>query len=176
MTLEQWGSVAEIIASLAVLVSLWFLVIELRRGLLQAKKEAWSEITLRRTETLKPLYENPQLASLIWRGFAQQPRLAPHEWARFSIFIYDVFVVFELSHKKFLDNDVSEAQFLSAADALEWWMRMPGVRAWWKTKPPGFSAEFCRFVDREMTRLEPDARTAQLAGASFLGAEADNAS
>ena len=45
MGLEQWGVVAEIVGSVAVLVSLWFVIIELRRTLTQAKKEAWDQLT-----------------------------------------------------------------------------------------------------------------------------------
>ena len=167
MTLAQWGVVAEIIAAAAVLISLWFLVIEVRRNLAQSKKQAWDDISLRRIEMLQPLYEDPELASLIWRGFAAKPRLEPGEWARFSLYIYTVFVVFELSFKKHREGDVSADGFSDSLRAYQWWLGMPGVRAWWKADPVGLSESFSAFVDQQMANVEPTAEMAQIAASSF---------
>ena len=116
------------------------------------------------------LYEDPELASLIWRGFAQQPRLAPHEWARFSLYLYNVFVLFELSYKKYREGDVRGELFGDTVRAFSWWMSMPGVRAWWNSNPVGFSQDFCVFVDEQIAGIEPATEMSRVAASSFLEA------
>jgi hypothetical protein len=168
MNLESLNLTAEIVASIAVLISLYFLVIQLRQNLSQSKKQALEDLTLRRTELLKMLYEDHDQASLIWRGFSQEPRLAAHEWARFGIYLYSVFVVIELVHIRYLNKDVDEANWIAFLEAFHWWFQFPGVYTWWNTAPGGFTPPFIEMVNEEMSKVAQDKRSSQLIGKSFL--------
>jgi hypothetical protein len=167
MTLESFNLVGQIVASIAVLISLCFLVLQLRQNFTLSKKQALEELTLRRTELLKMLYEDHDNASLIWRGFSQEPRLAPHEWVRFGFYLYSVFVVFELVHIKYLSKDVDEGQWVTFLGAFHWWFQFPGVYAWWNTAPGGFTPSFIAMVTEEMSKVAQNKITAQLVGKSF---------
>ena len=168
MNLESLNLTAEIVASIAVFISLCFLVIQLQQNLSQSKKQALEELALRRTELLKMLYEDHDQASLIWRGFSQEPRLAAHEWARFGIYLYSVFVVMELVHIKYLSKDVDEANWVTFLGAFRWWFQFPGVCTWWNTAPGGFTPPFIEMVNEEMSKVAQDKKSSQLIGKSFL--------
>jgi hypothetical protein len=145
------------------LTLLLLLVIQLRQNLSQSKKQALEELTLRRTELLKMLYEDHDQASLIWRGFSQEPRLAAHEWARFGLYLYSVFVVFELVHTKYLSKDIEEASWVTFLDAFH-----GGYYAWWNSTPEGFTLPFIEMVNEEMSKIAQDKKSAQRVGKSFL--------
>ena len=114
------------------------------------------------------LYEDHDQASLIWRGSSQEPRLAAHEWARFGLYLYSVFVVFELVHIKYLSKDIEESSWVTFLDAFHWWLQFPGVCAWWNSTPGGFTLPFTEMVNEEMGKLAQDKTSAQLVGKSFL--------
>ncbi|MFT4938951.1 MAG: hypothetical protein ACI88A_001983 [Paraglaciecola sp.] len=168
MNLVSLNLAAEIVASIAVLISLCFLVIQLRQNFIQSKKQALEELTLRRIELLKMLYEDHDQASLIWRGFSQEPRLAAHEWVRFGFYLYSVFVVFELVHIKYLSKELDKAHWFTLLDAFHWWFQFPGVSAWWNTAPGGFTPTFITMVNEEMSKVAQDKTSAQLVGKSFF--------
>jgi hypothetical protein len=46
MDLESWNQIAEILASIAVLVSLIFLIIQLRQSLAQSKEQSQEDLVL----------------------------------------------------------------------------------------------------------------------------------
>jgi len=145
MGLESWNQITEIAASIAVLASLWFLVIQLRQNLVHSKKQSQEGIVLRRVESLKALYEDHDLSSLIWRGFSQEPRLPAHEWARFGIYLYSLFVVFELTHVKYLAKELEE-NWTSLIETVHWFIQMPGVRSWWASSLLGVASIANHFI------------------------------
>jgi hypothetical protein len=65
MSLVRLNLAAGMVASMAVLISLCFLVIQLRQNFIQSKKQALEELPTRRVELLKMLYEDHHQASLI---------------------------------------------------------------------------------------------------------------
>ncbi len=91
MTLEHWYFVAEIVAAAAVVLSLCFLAFELRRNSNHVKRQSMDLLTIHRVEALKAFYEDEELASVIWKCFANESRLPAHEWARFGLFLYSFF-------------------------------------------------------------------------------------
>ena len=171
MDLESWTQIAEILATVAVLVSLWFLVIQLRQSLAQSKKQALDDLALSRTEFLKVLYEDHDLASLIWRGLSLESKLPTHEWGRFGTYLYSSLVIFELTHAKYLANDIGEENWNALLGAYHWFLQTPGARAWWAAEPIGFTPAFIAMVNEEMGKLKENDRFVRPVGKSF--AEAD---
>lgn len=156
MTLEQWGSIAEIVASIAVLVTLWFLVIELRSSTQQSKKQAQEAVTQHRVDILKPLYDDVEVSELLWRGLYTTDRMEPMEWARFSMYLYNMFLVTELGWLHSVHGELDDRRFSGQQLPLRWWLEKPGVQRWWKTRPGGYSDSFYEHVDRELAAIAAD--------------------
>jgi len=153
MTLEHWYFVAEIVASFAVVLSICFLAFELRRNSNHVKRQSMDLLTIHRVEVLKAFYEDEEMASILWKGFAHEPRLPAHEWARFGLFMYSFFLIFELAFRKFDRKELDQTTWRSWQDGLKWWLQQPGVRSWWKSGHPGYCTSFANYIDRELGRV-----------------------
>jgi len=167
MTLEHWYFVAEIIAAFAVVFSLCFLAFELRRNSNHVKRQSMELLTIHRVEALKAFYEDEEMASIIWRGFAHEPRLPAHEWARFGLFLYSFFLVFELAFRKFDRKELDQTSWKSWQDGVTWWLRQPGVRSWWKSDHPGYCTSFTDYINRELGRVDAYSAEAKSVADSF---------
>ncbi len=169
MNLQEWAFVADIIAAAAVVLSLCFLAWQIRLYTRQARHDALDLVTTRRHDMLRVMADDGELASIVWRGFAGTPRLPPHEWARFGFYIYSLFLETERAwvhvDRGTLDSDVLE----NWEAALGWWLRQPGVRAWWKGRPPGFTPAYTRYIEGLMSHVNVDPAEATLVAASFRG-------
>jgi len=95
MNLEHWYHVAEIVSSIAVVVSLCFLALELRLYLRQARQDSIDLITSRRHDLLRVLADDGELSDIVWKGLAGTPRLPADEWSRFGFYMYCVILELE---------------------------------------------------------------------------------
>lgn len=170
MSLSEWHLMSEIVASFAVIVSLVFIACELRRNSMHSKQQAIEILALQRSNFLEALYKETELSSLIWRGFSTAPPLAAHDWARFSLFLYNTFVIFELSHRKYLANTIDQTSWDAVLEGIHWWIAMPGVRAWWKSDRPGYTKAFSDFISKEMELVKEDKNMPGVIASSFAGA------
>jgi len=171
MNLQDWSFIAEIIASTGVVFSLCFLGFQIRLYTRQARQDALDLVTSRRYDILRVLADDGELASIAWRGFAGTPRLPAHEWARFGMYMYSVLLETERAwlkvHAGMLDADVLRTW----EEALTWWVRYPGVRAWWTGEHPGFTQAYTRYVNGLMAHVKVDEITASVVAASFRAQE-----
>lgn len=171
MNLQEWSFIAEIIASTSVVFSLCFLGFQIRLYTRQARRDALDLVTSRRYDIVRVLADDGELASIAWRGFAGTPRLPAHEWARFSIYMYTVLLEIERTWLK-ADAGTLDAEVLRAwEDASSWWLRYPGVRAWWTSEHPGFTPAFTLYVNGLMARVKVDESVAGVVAASFRAHE-----
>jgi len=167
MTLEHWYFVAEILAAFAVVLSLCFLAFELRRNSNHVKRQSMDLLTIHRVDALKAFYEDEAMASIIWKGFAHEPRLPAHEWARFGLFLYSFFLLFEVAFRKFDGKELDQTTWKSWQDGLAWWLQQPGVRSWWKSDHPGYCTSFTEYIDHELGRVDVHSVEAKSIADSF---------
>lgn len=159
MNLEQWSLIAEIVAAIAVLVTLWFLILEMRRNRQQAKRESQEGITQLRVDMLKPLYDDAEVSSLIWKGLFINERIDTVEWGRFALYLYSLFVMIEIMWQHTTYGEFDTERYNQSNIPLRWWLEKPGVQRWWATRPDGFSPAFCQHVEDELAALKQESRT-----------------
>ncbi len=171
MNLEQWSFLAEIVSSVAVVLSLCFLAFEFRVYTRRAREDAMDVVTSHRHGLLARLAEDGELASIVWRGCAGTPRLAAHEWARFSFYMYTLVLEYERTWLKSRAGTLDEHVMAAWDEALAWWIRFPGVRAWWRGAPPGYHADFRIYVEAALGKVAADPVTAAAVAEAFRAAE-----
>lgn len=172
MNWQQMSAIADAVAAVAVILSLSFLAWEVRAYARQAREDSMDLVTSRRHELLRILATDSELASLVWRGFAGVPRLPAHEWARFGMYLYTVVLEYERAWIKAKAGSLDKEVMQAWDDALVWWMKHPGVRAWWSSNHPGFSPGFSAYINAAMEGVAVDAHAASIVAASFREHEA----
>lgn len=152
MSLEQLAYVSEIVAAAAILVSIVFLVIEVRRNTNETKRQSTEDATSHRSNFVRMIAADGELAELLGEGLTGQG-LSSSQWFRFNMFLYAIFVEFELNQRKFQSGGMDRDLWDAWLDAYCWWLQFPGVRKWWSLKPAGFTSQFREFVDRKISSI-----------------------
>jgi hypothetical protein len=157
MTLEQAYYLSQIVAAAAILASLVFLALEVRRNTRETRRAAVEEATSHRTDFVRLLAVDSALMKRVGRGLSGV-RLDAAEWMQFSLFLYAIFVEFEVNERRRRDGDLEEELWSAWLDAYRWWLQFPGTRKWWATRPAGFTERFRAIVDAELAKAAPDDR------------------
>ena len=170
MTLEQVYFVAEIIAALAIVISLLYLGMQIRNSRIQAKNEAIDLITKERGDFIRLLAENSEISRIIPKGFAGK-RMHPNEQFRFNSYIYYVFVNLELAFRKIGKNEIDKSLWRAYDEGTHWWVTGPGVREWWKNDVVrGFTEEFNNYVNAMIEKISADNLNAYDKQTKFMAA------
>lgn len=149
MTLEHVYFLSQIAAAAAILASLIFLALEVRRNTAETRRHSIEYATAHRAEFVRHLALDPALVRLVGRGLSGA-RLEAAEWFQFSMFVYALFVEFELNERKLRAGEMDRELWQAWLEAYRWWLQFPGVRKWWAAKPAGFTERFRSVVDQEL--------------------------
>ncbi len=149
ISLSTLVNIASVISSLAVLVSLAYLALQVRQG----AKIQRSKMDRGRAEQIGAWLQyiaQPDTAALILRGHAGDPRLDPVECHRYLWSMYPLFLHFEDSYYQHRDGMLGDDQYASILGHLRSQCSTPGFSALWQHIRVRFPAGFTGFVDSMM--------------------------
>ena len=147
MNLEQFYFVAEIIAALAVIISIVYLGIQIRNTRVQNKKEMHLGISKFRSEITLKLASDEELSYIVAQGLSGVSKMTPNEYFRFSNFAFSYFVAYEVAFQRNLSKDIDEDIAVGLKDSLNWWLSFPGVQVFWKNNLDfGFSTKYKDYI------------------------------
>jgi hypothetical protein len=158
MSLTDLASIGSLISSVAVLISLIYLALQVR----QAEKNQQASIRQGRATRAVDIIlaaGDPALAEALPKGTAGASEITQAEFGQFAA-IYGAFLASAedtwLQHKEGL---LSEAVFASFAASWRQTLAQPGVRALWTLRRIGFEAGFAKFMDKLMSEAPKTAPT-----------------
>ncbi len=160
MNLEQAAFIAEVIGGLGVILSLAYLATEVRRSTKQAQQDSMTMLTSKRTEIMYQVTDNPDLALIVWRCLAGS-RVAPHEWARYSLYLSTTMITIEMGFRKIWAKEVDEVTAKTWREGADFWFKFPGMRTWWRAGQIGFSDQFRAYIEERFNEIELDGSEAK---------------
>ena len=104
MTLADFGSLGEIFGGLAVVITLIFLILELKNNARENQIREATDVSLFRGDTLKQMAIDDELARIVWSCLSGKIRVKPYESARFGFYILSWMVGVEVVYKKTIGN------------------------------------------------------------------------
>ena len=150
VTIEQLGSVGELVAALATVATLIYLAAQIRQNTRQARLGAFQNLTDRNQQWSTDLARDPELTRIYSAGLMDPPSLNAIERIRFDAILSVQFRNWEdvfLHHRRgFVDDEVWEARHAS----FRIFLAEPGLRWYWKRRKSIFTQSFRDFVDGEM--------------------------
>lgn len=143
--------IAEIIAVVAVVISLVHLGIQIRQSRIQSIKESMDKITQERADFIKLLATESELSQIIAMGLASNSKLKAKEYFRFTSYLYYLFVQLELGFRKWKRGHIDNELWNAWNEGVRWWIRCPGTRSWWNNNPAGgFTPDFKAYINQIM--------------------------
>ena len=156
MTIQDWGSIGEMIGAIATIATLVYLAIQIRGNTIVAETSAvQSMLDGGRDRTAKHISGNPELADIVGRGLSSLDNLDDSERLQLYFFVIEQTLqaqnVMNL-HEKNLVSDVDYQAWLDWATAF---LRTPGGKALWPEISVVITPDISRVLENELAR-NPD--------------------
>ncbi|HXX41851.1 MAG TPA: hypothetical protein VEI58_06265 [Chthoniobacterales bacterium] len=156
MNWEAINAIAQLVSSIGVVASLWYLAVQVHRSTRISKLSAQDAATTALREVTKPFAENPEVGR-IWRvGLEDLDALSPDDKARFFHVAFQFLKAMETIHFHFIYGVMEESVWRGWRNLYEHYLVSPGLEFYWNTRRYLFSERFQEFVaglDRPKERL-----------------------
>lgn len=155
MTLDTIANLASCLSSLAVVVSLLFVVRQMHLSIQHQQATARHG----RVQQLQTLYleaSRDDFVDILIRGLAGDAAMDGKDCNRFLWFAASVFNMFEEMFDQHRDKIIGDAAFASSIHAMRSQLAMPGMRAAWMVARGRYKKDFVDYVDRLMAETPID--------------------
>ena len=150
MTIQDLGSIGELIAAVATIATLAYLAVQVRQNTRALRASTFQEISSAMSLTSEAVATHPDLSALIIKSGAGLGNLTPEERVRFNLLFMMTFrrleSVFVQGRLGSLEPGLTEGFERSVIGTIA---SGPG-QEWWKTAKPAFSAGFVAYVDEKL--------------------------
>lgn len=149
MTVQELGSLGELIAAIATVVTLGYLAFQIRQTTLSQRTQAFESALGRVSDWYRLLSENDEAARIFLAGREDLGQLAPPDRARFHTLLIYAFIACEMMFRM-RDNRLLPGTSIGALDRfISDLFRYPGVREWWRDQGRDAVAEdWGNYVER----------------------------
>lgn len=156
MTLADVSSISQAISSVAVVASLVFVGVQLRRNTMATRAASHHSITEALNHLNLVWARDEQLARIWLAGGKNREALTPEDRWRYDSVLRAYFHVCETMYTQ-AELGAGDSGIVAAEEAgIRFVFGMQGAREWWLENPFGFSPEFRRYIDA-LSHGEPSA-------------------
>src|SRR5260370_3104346 len=153
MSWEAVNAVSQLVSSIAVVLSVLYLGIQVHRSRRVAKLATQDAAATALRDVTKPFMENAELER-IWRvGLEDLSALSAEDRARFFHAAYQFLKAFETIHFHYVYGMMDKQLWEGWHGLLRHYVAAPGIAEYWNLRPEVFSERFRNFVNS----LEPPA-------------------
>jgi hypothetical protein len=149
MTLDQLGSIGEIIGAFGVVISLVYLAIQIRRNTEAERTSTYQSIVSDFGALNNTMASTPELSHLFVEAMENYHQLSPDEKARISQLFFQCFRYFEnmfyQQRKGYLDEEV----WTGWKRLMLTYYSRPGFQTWWQHRRDVYSEPFAIFLETE---------------------------
>ena len=150
LTLEQAYYISELVASLAVIMSLIYVAIQIRQNTHTVKLNSAQNLSHELRESLALLASDSELSDIHLRAMQNIDSLAPGEKFRFYIFLNNVFRVYENAHYQFTQGTVDPSMWSGIFGNMNATKATSGYETFWRDRKNIFGSKFQEFYDNEV--------------------------
>lgn len=158
MTIQDLGSIGELIAAIATVATLAYLALQIRQNTRAIQGSALRESQALLSEAHFPMLSNPELGATFEKGLNDPDSLSDVEADAFDLAMYTVIATFQALYfqqqQSLLDSEVFDQQ----TRALIGYFLRPGGDQWWRATAPDFSPTFRSFIEKQIALAEGEIR------------------
>jgi hypothetical protein len=144
---EAINAVSQLVSSVAVVLSVLYLGIQVHRSTRVAKLATQDAAATALRDVTKPLMENAELER-IWRvGLEDLSALSTEDRARFFHAAYQFLKAFETIHFHYVYGLMDRQLWEGWRGLLQHYVAAPGMAHYWRLRPEVFSERFRKFVN-----------------------------
>jgi hypothetical protein len=149
VTIEQLGSLGEVVGAIATIGTLWYLALQIRQSSKTERASNFVQIMQDQNVWLS-ITQSGEVADIYMRGLRDFKGLTEIEQTRFhmvlSLHFSNMQLAFRLHQEGALATELYQDTFASMLNFVE----NPGARDWWQSAQQWFHPEFVEHVNSEI--------------------------
>lgn len=146
MTIQDLGSIGELVAAIATVATLIYLAVQIRANTTASKAEARRATRLSSSAVNLAIVSDDSVARIFQVGLGDPSKLDAQEWVRFSFLMGEVIGNNAALYEEISAGILLEADFEPANAIITQFLRTPGGRKFWQQFGPTFPGGFREFV------------------------------
>jgi hypothetical protein len=139
MDLEDFARIAEIISSVAVVVSLIYVSLQVRQNTRALRATTYNSVTSNSVAILAPMFDHPEFTEFLMRAQSDPDAATPAEKLRFHILLLAAFRHWDNLYYQFRNGTLEREMWESYDCTLTNWLANPAWREWFKRNASFFS-------------------------------------
>lgn len=146
----DWQAVSALsgaFAAVAVVLSVVYLAIQVRRNTLAMHSQAHHMTTIALAETAATIASSADLSRVFRLGLSNPDQLDEDEFFRFASIATSQFRTFENLFFQHRSGLVTEDFWSAHRENILWFYHTPGVQIWWKEKRLAYTPSFREFLE-----------------------------
>jgi hypothetical protein len=146
MNWEAINAVAQLVSSIGVVISLWYLAVQVHRSTRVAKLAAQDAATTALRDVTRPFAENAEVGRLWRKGLEDLDALNPEEKARFYHVAFQFLKAMETIHFHYVYGLMEEQIWRGWSNLYRHYLASPGLDRYWQLRQELFSERFREFI------------------------------
>ena len=169
LQISEWGSIAEVVTAIAVVISLIYVGLEVHRNTVTQVQASTQALITDINRTYEIVAENSELSCIYLRGLADFSSLSNREKIRLSAYFMMAMRSLEDLHAQWLEGLVDARIWTGFDRQMSESVQAPGLSQWWAIQRQFFSDEFQALLDSKIA--EAPAPSPLLMGAADCDAQ-----
>jgi hypothetical protein len=150
LQVSEWGSIAEVVTAIAVVISLIYVGLEVHRNTLTQVQASTQALITDINRSYESIAEDAELSCIYLRGQADFSGLSAHEKVRFSAFSMMALRSLEDLHTQWLEGLVDKRIWTGFDRQMSEFAQSPGFSQWWAIRRQFFNDEFQAFWESKI--------------------------
>jgi hypothetical protein len=148
MSIQDLGSIGELIAAIATVTTLAYLAIQIRKNTLSTYSSSFHAISDSMNHINMTVAQNPDLARIWLSGSMDRSSLTDEERYQFDMIMLSYFHVFDTMHYQARKGSGDTDLVTTEERSLTSLFTLPGVQEWWNENPYAFGPEFRLYIEK----------------------------
>ena len=154
MTIQDLGSLGELVAAVATVAALGYLAVQIRQNTRAIHASALQAANDSAQRVLATSSQSPENAKIYHRGLLSYSELTPPEQTHFTILLLGIFSASEAMYWNHRNDLLPEEIWDREVKVLRNYLRTPGGQAMWRGGGALFSDSFAQFIGGELEQIE----------------------
>ncbi len=153
VTIQDLGSIGELIAAFATIATLLYLALQIKRSAAATRAEARRSMDVSGYDLTSQIAGDPETAHIFMAGLTKPQTLDPEQTLRFHLLMSYFFTSIDSALRESRTGTMSHEQLAMQLARNRPMLDTPGGAAWWGANSRMFSEEFRAFLELEVQRL-----------------------
>ena len=154
MTIQDLGSIGELIGAVATIATLVYLALQIRQNTQSVRIAAEMDVSHQFADWCGRVVEDPNLGR-IWDAASVEPETLTEDEQRIYLwYVAQIFSYYEGLYHLFVKGHIAPGTWEPKADFLQVLLKQSLVDTWWRARIAPFSNEFFEYIDHRRETVE----------------------